>query len=159
MVRHRITAPLLLASALLLVGSTAHAQYTYSKSKEGSASQGHMQTQVGKRESAAEQQVSGQVQRTKNVEVRTLDPKGKAQQNRVVLLQTDQGRRIVVDLGPAQALQGVSLQQGAQLDASGRWIRISVRSESNPVRSQGRSLSKGPGLPGGQANEPHILIA
>ena len=75
MVRHRIIAPLLLACALLLVGSTAHAQYTYSKSKEGSASQGHMQRQAGKQESAAEQQVSGQVQRTKNVEVRTLDPK------------------------------------------------------------------------------------
>jgi len=126
-VKHRITAPLLLVSALLLVGSTGHAQYTYSKSKEGSASQGHTQRQAGKQESAAEQQVSGQVSRTKNVEVRTLDPKGKAQQNRVVLLQTDQGRRIVVDLGPAQALQGVSLQQGAQLDASGQWIRIGDR--------------------------------
>jgi hypothetical protein len=104
MVRDKITAPLLLASALLLVGSTGHAQYTYSKSKEGSASPGYTQSQAGKQESAAQQHVSGQVQRTKNVEVRTLDPKGKAQQNRVVLLHTDQGRRIVIDLGPAQAL-------------------------------------------------------
>jgi sporulation protein YlmC with PRC-barrel domain/nitrate reductase NapAB chaperone NapD len=142
MVRHRITAPLLLACALLLVGSTAHAQYTYSKSKEGSASQGTTQRQAGKQESAAEQQVSGQVQRTKNVEVRTLDPKGKAQQNRVVLLQTDQGRRIVVDLGPAQALQGVSLQQGAQLDASGQWIRIGDRPVlwANQVTVDGKSM-------------------
>ena len=74
--------------------------------------------------------------------MRTLDPKGKAQQNRVVLLQTDQGRQIVVDLGPAQALQGVSLQQGAQLDASGQWIRIGDRPVlwANQVTVDGKTM-------------------
>jgi sporulation protein YlmC with PRC-barrel domain len=125
MPRHLTTAPLVLAAALLLMGSTGHAQYTYKKTKDQSASQS--QTQSGKSQQAAQQQVAGQVKRTKNVEVRTLDPKGQAKQNRVVLLQTDQGRQVVVDLGPSPALQGVSLQQGTQLNASGQWIRIGDR--------------------------------
>jgi nitrate reductase NapAB chaperone NapD len=125
MPRHLTTAPLVLAAALLLMGSTGHAQYTYKKTKDQSASQS--KTQSGKSQQAAQQQVAGQVKRTKNVEVRTLDPKGQAKQNRVVLLQTDQGRQVVVDLGPSPALQGVSLQQGTQLNASGQWIRIGDR--------------------------------
>ena len=60
------------------------------------------------------------MQRTKNVELRTLDQKRKVQQNRVVLLQINEGRRIAVDLAPTQALQGANLQKGGQADAGGQ---------------------------------------
>jgi hypothetical protein len=120
MIRHPTAAPLALTAVLLLVSSTGYAQYTYKKTRDQSASQSHMQTPSEQSRQAAQQQVTGQVQRTKNVEVRTLDQKGQAKQNRVVLLQTEQGRRVVVDLGPTPVWQRISLKPGAQLSASGQ---------------------------------------
>jgi sporulation protein YlmC with PRC-barrel domain len=127
MTRRLTTAPVVLAAALFLTGSTGYAQYTYVKAKDSSASQSSTQTNAGQSKQTAQQQVSGQIQRSKDVQVKTLDPQGQAKKNRVVLMQTDQGRQVVVDLGPSQALQGISLKQGTQIDASGRWVRISDR--------------------------------
>ena len=127
MKRRLTTAPVVLAAALFLTGSTAYAQYTYAKAKDNSASQSSTQTGAGQSKQTAQQQVSGQIQRSKDVQVKTLEPQGQAKNNRVVLMQTDQGRQVIVDLGPAQALQGISLKQGTQIDASGRWVRISDR--------------------------------
>ena len=127
MTRHLTAAPVVLAAALFLAGSTGYAQYTYAKAKDRSASQGHTQTRAGKSEKTEQQQVSGQIQRSKDVQVKTLDAQGQAKNNRVVLIQTDQGRQVVVDLGSSQALQGISLTQGTPIEASGRWVRISDR--------------------------------
>jgi hypothetical protein len=127
MTRYTITAPFILAAALFLVSSAGHAQYNYTKQKDRPASRAQMHVQQEQSTQTTQQQVSGQVLRTKHVEVRTLDPKGQAKQNFVALLQTDQGRRVVVDLGPPQQLQAVSLKQGMQVDAHGQWVRIGDR--------------------------------
>jgi hypothetical protein len=116
-----------LTAALFLTSSTGYVQYAYAKAKDQSASQGHTQAQAGKSEPTAQQQVSGQIQRSKDVQVKTLDPQSQAKKNRVVLMQTAQGGQVIVDLGPSQALQGISLKHGTPIEASGRWVRISDR--------------------------------
>lgn len=73
-----------------------------------------------------QKQVSGTIIRSKDVQVRTLG-QDTGEKNRVVLLQTQQGERLVVDLGNKQHLQGLSLQQGMQLQAQGRPVRIGDR--------------------------------
>ncbi len=65
-------------------------------------------------------QISGKILKEK-----TVDIKGKDQKNQVVLLQTAQNKRIIADLGNADALGKVNIKEGKQLDLQGKMVRVS----------------------------------
>jgi hypothetical protein len=64
-------------------------------------------------------QISGTIKQIKEVEVR-----GQDQDNLVVQLQTERGRKTVVDLGNAEKIEDLDLQKGDRLSAWGRTVNI-----------------------------------
>jgi|GEM_PF-5966435 len=70
------------------------------------------------------QQFSGTVIREKTVDVKGLDI-----EHQIVMLEIDEGERIIADLGPADILeeQGLEFEDGQQLDLRGTVARVSDR--------------------------------
>lgn len=107
-------------------------------SQEAGQNQG-IQSQAAQQGQAPEKHnYKGTVIRSKNVEVRGADT-----QNRVVLLQAQDGTRYTVDLGPTQNLSGVSLKEGASLEVEGRVGRIADREivVAETVKANGKSMN------------------
>jgi hypothetical protein len=69
-----------------------------------------------------QQQVEGQILKEKEVQI-----KGKDQNNRVILIEAKDGRRIAIDLGPTQNLADVQIQVGQNASVKGRLVRIGDR--------------------------------
>lgn len=120
MIKHSVKIAAVSLTALGLMASSAWAQRTYKKEAPAGTS---MSSQT---QQAPQKRVSGTVLRSKDVQIRTLG-QDTGQKNRLVLLQTQDGQRVVVDLGSWQQWQGVSLQEGTQLRVQGRPVRISDR--------------------------------
>lgn len=75
---------------------------------------GRVQRPVG----AASQQLSGEILRTKQVEL-----KNTGQEHLVVLVETNEGRRRIVDLGPARNLKDLDLSRGDRISVRGQAAR------------------------------------
>lgn len=71
---------------------------------------------------ASWKQVSGEIERLKKVAVR-----GKGEEHLAALLTTTQGRRVVVDLGPAKQFRDVELRTGDWIAARGPVVRVNDR--------------------------------
>ncbi|OQW32318.1 MAG: hypothetical protein A4E19_20030 [Nitrospira sp. SG-bin1] len=71
---------------------------------------------------ASWKQVSGEIERVKKVAVR-----GKGEEHLAVLLNTEQGRRVVADLGQAKQFRGVELRAGDWIAARGPVGRVNDR--------------------------------
>jgi hypothetical protein len=82
-------------------------------------------------------QVTGQIKRMKEVNFRGTD-----QTNQVVLLETQQGRQLAVDLGNVQNLQDFNLQQGTQIQVQGKPVRIGDRMVllANQLEANGQTM-------------------
>ena len=97
------------------------------------------QQQGQQRQQRQQKQVSGQVLSSKSVQVRQQGQNvGK---NMVVMLETQDGQRVIVDLGPSKNLQDVNIQQGDQISARGQLVRIGDRPVllAEQVRAQGQN--------------------
>jgi sporulation protein YlmC with PRC-barrel domain len=79
---------------------------------------GQTQQELSKQSSGkmSSKQVSGTVIRSRDIQVRT------------VILQTQDGERLLVGLGPTQQVQGLTVQRGTSLQAQGSMVRIGNQS-------------------------------
>lgn len=62
--------------------------------------------------------------------------------HRVVMLETDRGEAVVADLGPEEALQGVPVRKGKELQVQGRLVNVSdhLVLMANQVHVDGRTV-------------------
>ena len=67
---------------------------------------------------SASQNVQGEVLRTKRVPLKIT-----GREHTVVLLETDQGKRRIVDLGPSRQLSDLSIEKGKRIYVEGRFAR------------------------------------
>jgi hypothetical protein len=67
-------------------------------------------------------QIKGQVVREKEVKVKTS-----SKTNKVVLLKTEDGQYVAVDLGPTEQLTKVQVKSGEPIEARGRAVRVGDR--------------------------------
>lgn len=82
-------------------------------------------------------QVTGQVTKMKRVNIKGTDT-----QHQVVMLRTQQGGRVIADLGPAQNVSNLNIRQGTQLSVRGKVGRVSDRPVlfASQVRTDGRTV-------------------
>jgi hypothetical protein len=112
-----------MVAATLLFAGAALAQTNGSQS--GGQTQAQAGTQGGQEQQANQQQshqVKGQVVREKEVTVKATGKK-----NKVVLLKTEDGEYVAVDLGPTEQLEKVQVMTGEPTEARGRAVRIGDR--------------------------------
>lgn len=88
---------------------------------QGKQARSATQARMQKSSRTGERQVSGTVERMKRVRVRDAQP------NLVVLLRTDQGSPVLVDLGPHQDLEAIAVVKGSQIAVRGFPARVSDR--------------------------------
>ena len=136
--RRMTTMPTVLWAMLLLLGGTAIAQSSDQKQGSQSSTQSQSQSQ---QQSKQQKQVSGTVVRSENVQIQDQG-RDTEQQNRVILLQTQDGQHLVIDLGPEEYLQHVRLLPGTHLKAQGRIVRMGDRAVllAQQIETQGQSL-------------------
>jgi hypothetical protein len=102
----------LIAAAAFLASA---AQTADARSNRQSAMQEDQQS----RRSSDWQKISGTVKRAK-----TVGLQGRDQENLVVQLETDRGRKKIVDLGNVEHLEDLDIQKGDRITAWGRTIDI-----------------------------------
>ena len=104
-----------LATLMLMAGAgllgTSHAHAAGQRDKQQGAQKQTMQQ-------SQEQQLRGRVQK-----VETIRTKGKGV-NQVVMLQTEDGQSIAVDLGPSSDLVKVTVKEGSPLTAKGTVVSV-----------------------------------
>jgi hypothetical protein len=83
-------------------------------------------------------QFSGTIENLQDVDVR-----GASAKNRVALINTDRGKRILVDFGPVDSLQALNLKPGDRISVTGHGARSGDRSIlfADQLQSGGQSLT------------------
>ncbi len=70
----------------------------------------------------AQRELSGMVVREKRIDV-----EGLASQNRIILMKTTDGHRVIVDLGPVEQTDETDVAPGKKIQVTGNLVRISYR--------------------------------
>jgi cell division protein FtsN len=96
-----------------------------SSSQSGSPSQPRKSDSSSSGPLARSEQVRGEILRTKKLELRNSQ-----REHLVVLMENDQGKRRIVDLGPSSDLKKIDLQEGDRITVQGR---ISRTADQVPV--------------------------
>lgn len=108
----------------IFLAATSWAQGQSQMGGQGTQQQMQMKQQpmAGQAGQMDRQQVSGKVLKEKEVGMKGTDIKHK-----VVLLENAQGKRVAVDLGPAQALKDLNIKTGKNISATGKIGRVNDR--------------------------------
>lgn len=107
--------PMAAALAAMLAASPAYAR---SPQKDNPRGGQQPSGQAGK----GQMQVSGKILEEKQVNI-----KGTHRKNWVALLQTADGKQVVVDLGPVEKLKDVNIRRGQTLSVQGTQVRVGNR--------------------------------
>jgi hypothetical protein len=89
-----------------------------SRARESRTREGSQQRQSQGQQRGSTQQITGEVVSVKRVELQN-----DRQQHMLLLIKNEQGQRRIVDAGPANRLQRLSIQSGDEITAQGRMLR------------------------------------
>jgi hypothetical protein len=111
----------LFADTVMLGNKQFRVERTHEK-KLDKVSKQQKQKQKQKMRSGEARRISGKILKKKMVEVRGEDRK-----HAVILMESQQDRRLVVDLGAVDGLKGMKIDEGEEITVEGRPVRVGQR--------------------------------